>query len=50
MTATDIIRWPSTDTVPDDLVVTAWTKDDHIVQGIKHRSLPMYAVQFHPDR
>ena len=37
------------DTVPDDLVVTAWTKDDHIVQGIKHRSLPMYAVQFHPE-
>lgn len=37
------------DTVPDDLVVTAWTKDEHIVQGIKHRSLPMYAVQFHPE-
>ena len=22
---------------------------DHIVQGIKHRSKPMYAVQFHPE-
>ena len=31
------------ESVPDDLVVTAWT------QGIKHRSKPMYAVQFHPE-
>ena len=38
------------DSVPDELVVTAWTQDDHIVQGIKHRDKPMYAVQFHPDR
>lgn len=37
------------ETVPDDLVVTAWTHDDHIVQGMRHRSLPMYAVQFHPE-
>ena len=35
--------------MPDDLVVTAWTQGDHIVQGIKHRSKPMYAVQFHPE-
>ena len=37
------------DSVPDDLVVTAWTQGDHIIQGIKHRDLPMYAVQFHPE-
>ena len=37
------------DSVPDELVVTAWTQDDHIVQGIKHRDKPMYAVQFHPE-
>ena len=37
------------DSVPEDLVVTAWTQSDHIVQGIKHRSKPMYAVQFHPE-
>lgn len=35
--------------VPDTLVVTAWTQGDHIIQGIKHRELPMYAVQFHPE-
>lgn len=38
------------DSVPADaLEVTAWTVDDHIVQGIKHRELPLYAVQFHPE-
>ncbi|MCI1223761.1 MAG: gamma-glutamyl-gamma-aminobutyrate hydrolase family protein [Bifidobacterium subtile] len=37
------------DSVPDDLVVTAWTKDDHIIQGLKHRELPLFAVQFHPE-
>ena len=36
------------DSVPEELVVTAWTQGDHIVQGIKHCSKPMYAVQFHP--
>ena len=37
------------DSEPDDLVVTAGTQGDHIVQGIKHRIKPMYAVQFHPE-
>ena len=37
------------DSVPEELVVTAWTQGDHIVQGIKHCSKPMYAVQFHPE-
>ncbi|WP_314688071.1 aminodeoxychorismate/anthranilate synthase component II [uncultured Bifidobacterium sp.] len=35
--------------VPDDLVVTAWTKDDRTIQAIRHRDLPLYAVQFHPE-
>lgn len=37
------------DSVPDEIVVTAWTQGDHIVQGIRHRDLPLYAVQFHPE-
>ncbi|MEE1295598.1 MAG: aminodeoxychorismate/anthranilate synthase component II [Bifidobacterium sp.] len=37
------------DSVPDELEVTAWTVDDHIVQAIRHRELPLYAVQFHPE-
>ncbi|NEG70583.1 anthranilate synthase component II [Bifidobacterium choloepi] len=36
--------------VPDDLEVTAWTADgDRIIQAIRHRELPLYAVQFHPE-
>lgn len=38
------------DSMPADVLeVTAWTVDDHIVQGIKHRELPLHAVQFHPE-
>ena len=37
------------DSLPDELVVTARALDDHTIQGIKHRELPMYAVQFHPE-
>lgn len=35
-------------TVPACLDVIAQTQD-HIVQGIKHRELPLYSVQFHPE-
>ncbi|MFT8705148.1 aminodeoxychorismate/anthranilate synthase component II [Bifidobacterium aquikefiricola] len=37
------------DTVPDELEVTAWTQNDHIIQGLRHRTLPLHAVQFHPE-
>lgn len=37
------------DSVPDELVVTAWTQGDRIIQGLRHRDLPLYAVQFHPE-
>lgn len=35
-------------TVPASLEVIAQTSD-HIVQGLKHRELPLYSVQFHPE-
>ena len=35
-------------TIPATLRVTA-TSDDGVVQGIAHRELPIYAVQFHPE-
>lgn len=37
------------DSIPDTLELTAWTQKDHIVQGLRVKGEPMYAVQFHPE-
>ncbi|UPW19164.1 aminodeoxychorismate/anthranilate synthase component II [Agarivorans sp. TSD2052] len=42
-----------TDSLPDCLEVTAWSHDNkgdnHEIMGLKHKSLPIHAVQFHPE-
>ena len=36
------------ETLPTDFLVAAWTADGEIM-GIRHRRLPLYGIQFHPE-
>lgn len=38
------------DTLTDDFVVSAWTQgEDNEIMGIRHKTLPLWGVQFHPE-
>ncbi len=35
--------------LPDDLLITAYSLDDHLPMGVRHRRFPIEGVQFHPE-
>lgn len=40
------------DTLPDELRVTAWSKEPsgaRVIMAVEHRESPLYGVQFHPE-
>jgi carbamoyl-phosphate synthase small subunit len=37
------------DSLPDELEVTHLNLNDNTIEGIKHRKLPAFSVQYHPE-
>ena len=37
------------DAMPEDFVVSAWVAADETIMGVRHKTRPIFGVQFHPE-
>jgi len=37
------------DSLPSEVEPTHWNLNDHTLEGMRHRSLPIFSVQYHPE-
>jgi len=37
------------DSVPDNIIITSHSKDDHEIMSLEIKDKPIYGVQFHPE-